>query len=234
MPHELITIITTKDAEVRNRSLDGFCRTADAAATAGRGPRAGPLPPRQREPVRAGAGDLLPRCHLPLSPAGQAAAGRCGPRCRTTGYQHLLHRRFEEAIEEFLAVQHRDGPSDAIASALAAAYHALGFQTLADQVRRSVRSVRGNQWMFRIGPSRPTIRCRSAASCWTAAGPAAPFPILSNARRPHGPVAQRLERHLLPGHGFSRRGPRAERLGGPGRSRPRSASRGRRSRSTCA
>ena len=41
--------------------------------------------------------------------------------------------------------------SDTIASALAAAYHALGFQTLADQVRRSVRSVRGNQWMFRMG-----------------------------------------------------------------------------------
>ena len=34
---------------------------------------------------------------------------------------------------------------------LAEAYHRLGFQTLADQVRRSVRSVRGNQWMFRLG-----------------------------------------------------------------------------------
>ncbi|MBM3890769.1 MAG: UTP--glucose-1-phosphate uridylyltransferase, partial [Verrucomicrobia bacterium] len=43
------------------------------------------------------------------------------------------------------------GPSDAISSALAAAYQRLGFQTLADQVRRSVRSVRGNQWMFRMG-----------------------------------------------------------------------------------
>jgi hypothetical protein len=38
-----------------------------------------------------------------------------------------------------------------MSSALAAAYRALGFQTLADQVRRSVRSVRGNQWMFRAG-----------------------------------------------------------------------------------
>src|SRR5205085_865560 len=42
-------------------------------------------------------------------------------------------------------------PSDAISSALAAAYHRLAFQTLADQVRRSVRAVRGNQWMFRMG-----------------------------------------------------------------------------------
>ena len=32
-----------------------------------------------------------------------------------------------------------------------AAYHCLAFQTLADQVRSSVRTVRGNQWMFRMG-----------------------------------------------------------------------------------
>jgi len=67
------------------------------------------------------------------------------------GYAYFLNRRFEEAIDTFLAVAERQQMSDAIASALAAAYHALGFQTLADQVRRSVRSVRGNQWMFRMG-----------------------------------------------------------------------------------
>jgi hypothetical protein len=43
------------------------------------------------------------------------------------------------------------GVSAAISSALASSYRALGFQTLADQVRRSVRGVRGNQWMFRAG-----------------------------------------------------------------------------------
>ena len=32
MPHDLITMITTSDPAVRDRSLDGFCRTADAAA----------------------------------------------------------------------------------------------------------------------------------------------------------------------------------------------------------
>ena len=48
-----------------------------------------------------------------------------------------------------------------ISSALAAAYHRLGFQTLADQVRRSVRSVRGNQWMFRMGhPADHPLRIR--------------------------------------------------------------------------
>jgi hypothetical protein len=77
------------------------------------------------------------------------------------GYEHLLQRRFEEAIDHFLKVQQADGPSDAISSALAAAYHRLAFQTLADQVRRSVRSVRGNQWMFRMGhPADQPLRLR--------------------------------------------------------------------------
>jgi len=67
------------------------------------------------------------------------------------GYEHLLGRRFQEAIDTFLRSQSNDGSSDALASALAQAYHELGFQTLADQVRHSVRTVRGNQWMFRLG-----------------------------------------------------------------------------------
>jgi hypothetical protein len=67
------------------------------------------------------------------------------------GYEHLLQRRHEEAIRDFLAAQEAQGPSESLSSALAAAYKGLGFQTLADQVRHSVRSVRGNQWMFRVG-----------------------------------------------------------------------------------
>lgn len=77
------------------------------------------------------------------------------------GYEHLLQRRFEEAIASFLHAQASSGPSDALSSALAAAYHRLAFQTLADQVRRSVRSVRGNQWMFRMGhPEDQPLRIR--------------------------------------------------------------------------
>lgn len=74
-------------------------------------------------------------------------------------FQHILERRFPEAIDQLLAVQKVQGPTLAISSALARAYHQLGIQTLADQVRRSVRSVRGNQWMFRIGhPSEHPLR----------------------------------------------------------------------------
>lgn len=67
------------------------------------------------------------------------------------GFEDMLNRRFEEVLDVFLAAQGKDGASGAISSALAAAYRALGFQTLADQVRSSVRNVRGNQWMFRTG-----------------------------------------------------------------------------------
>ncbi len=66
-------------------------------------------------------------------------------------YLLLLERRFEEALGVLLQTQREQGPSDTLSSALAAAYHRLAFQSLADQVRRSVRSARGNQWMFRLG-----------------------------------------------------------------------------------
>ena len=67
------------------------------------------------------------------------------------GYVDLLERRFEQAIVRFREALHRSGPNGAVFSALAEAYHHLCFQTLTDQVRHSVRSARGNQWMFRVG-----------------------------------------------------------------------------------
>jgi hypothetical protein len=77
-------------------------------------------------------------------------------------YQHLLERRFTEAIDELLDAQRQDGPCDGLSSALAKSYHELGFQTLADQVRKSVRTVRGNQWMFRTGhPADHPLRFRT-------------------------------------------------------------------------
>jgi hypothetical protein len=86
------------------------------------------------------------RFYIPLLPATAAPA-----LIPFAGYKLLLERRFEEAIEVFLTAQAEQGASAAISSALAVSYRALGFQTLADQVRRIVRSVRGNQWMFRVG-----------------------------------------------------------------------------------
>lgn len=64
---------------------------------------------------------------------------------------HLKERRFEEAIQCLRNRQETQGASAPLASGLAAAYHGLGFQKLADQVRQSVQAARGNQWMFRVG-----------------------------------------------------------------------------------
>ncbi len=66
-------------------------------------------------------------------------------------HEHMLSRRFVEAIDGMLAMQRTSGATLALTSALAKAYYQLAFQTLADQVRRSVRTVKGNQWMFRVG-----------------------------------------------------------------------------------
>jgi len=174
--HNLIEIITTSDPALRDRSLDGFCRTADAAALREAA--------RALDAFRRGSENLYERVratfflaaiyryHLPakLPPGAKALVP-------FEGYTRLLGRRFEEAIDEFRAVEEQLGPSDAVASALAAAYQALGFQTLADQVRRSVRSVRGNQWMFRMGhPADHPLKIRSELRCRTAAEQ--PFPLL--------------------------------------------------------
>ncbi|MBK9713632.1 MAG: UTP--glucose-1-phosphate uridylyltransferase [Kouleothrix sp.] len=172
---ELINIITSEDPAVRDRSVDAFCRAATAAELMGECAALDALRRRSDnlyERVRA----LfflyaIHRFHLPHKP-GVAARGLVP----YEGYVHLLSRRFEEAIDIFLAAQ-AAGPSVAISSALAAAYHRLGFQTLADQVRRSVRSVRGNQWMFRVGhPADQPLRVRPELLSRPDAE--APFPIL--------------------------------------------------------
>ena len=67
------------------------------------------------------------------------------------GVEAVRARRFEEAITLFQEAVGSAAPDSALCSALADTYHQLAFQSLYDQVRRSVRDARGNQWMFRIG-----------------------------------------------------------------------------------
>jgi hypothetical protein len=160
MAGSLIEIITSTDSSVRNRSLGSVCNAASVeqlvAACA------------ELDDFRRHSDNLyervralfflyaIHRFHLPFKP-GVSQRGLIP----FEGFKHLLHRRFAEAIENFLLVQNAGGPSDPISSGLAAAYQRLAFQTLADQVRRSVRSVRGNQWMFRMGhPADHPLRLR--------------------------------------------------------------------------
>src|SRR5207302_9075616 len=96
------------------------------------------------------------RFHLPAKPALPVSG-----HLPFESYLLLLDRRFEEALRLLTTAQREQGPSDTLSSALAAAYHRLAFQTLADQARRSVRTARGNQWMFRIGhPADQPLRIR--------------------------------------------------------------------------
>jgi len=94
------------------------------------------------------------------------------------GHKHCLARRFEEALGVFLEYQRKNGWSDGLSSALAVAYHGLAFKTLAQQVQKTVRSVRGNQWMFRTGhPLDYPLRLRR--ELLERASPEDPMPVLS-------------------------------------------------------
>jgi hypothetical protein len=168
--HPLIEIIISDDPAVRNQSLDAFAAQASladlleaCAALEAFRRQSGNLYERVRALFFLYA---LHRFHLPQKP-GMQKRGLIPYR----GYEHLLQRRFEEAINAFLGVQAASGINEGIASALAAAYHRLGFQTLADQVRRSVRSVRGNQWMFRVGhPADHPLRIEKRLLAQTSSG----------------------------------------------------------------
>jgi hypothetical protein len=156
----LAEVITARDAETRNRSLDALCRTATLEELL--------LECEALDRFRRSRDNLYERVRalfflyaihrFHISSRKLPASRALIP---FTGYSNLLKRRFEEALDLFLAAQAAAGPSAAISSALAAGYRALGFQTLADQVRRSVRSVRGNQWMFRAAyPEDAPLRIR--------------------------------------------------------------------------
>ncbi|MFK7843695.1 MAG: UTP--glucose-1-phosphate uridylyltransferase [Rhodothermales bacterium] len=157
---ELVKIITSQDSEIRNQPLDAFCREAtlqelyvECAALDKFRRESDNLYERVRALFFLYA---LHRFHLPRR-YEEVASGNVP----YEGVAHLLKRRFEEALEIFLAEQAIHGFNDALSSALATGYQNLGFQTLADQVRRSVRSVQGNQWMFRVGhPADQSLRVR--------------------------------------------------------------------------
>ena len=145
-----IETITSTDPDKRNRSFYDLCRPLSPA---------GLLEAfRELEGFRKKSDNLYDRVRAILflyagyrfflteSP-GTPGTGKIP----YEGFEDLLARRFETAISRFLEHIEKDGPNASLFSGLAEAYHHLSFQILADQVRRSVRSSRGNQWMFRVG-----------------------------------------------------------------------------------
>jgi hypothetical protein len=176
---KLVAVITSKDPDVRNTAVDEFARgasTKDLLAECAALDEFWRNNDNLYERVRA----LfflyaIYRFHLPERRELQGAG-----LIPFEATAHLLKRRFEEASEALQRAERANGLNAALASAYAATYRGLAFKTLADQVRRSVRSVRGNQWMSRIGHPvdyplsiRPELLQRESEG--------APYPILKEA-----------------------------------------------------
>ena len=165
----LLTLITSADDGVRDLSLDAACEKLSLSELLTEAELLDAFR-RTSENLYHRVRALLflysiHRFHLPLRFAREDSNEKKSA-IPFKGYNNLLDRRFEEAIDIFLKVQREEAPSDSISSALASVYHRLAFQTLADQVRRSVRSVSGNQWMFRMGhPADQPLRIRPELVC---------------------------------------------------------------------
>ncbi len=146
----LLEIIQSTDPEVKNRSIDQFCTEATVeeilseAATLDEFRRSSP-----NLYLRVRSLFFLYAIHRFYIPGKENVSSE--GLIPYEAYEHLLKRRFEEAIDLFLKVQEKHGANEGISSGLADAFHQLAFQTLADQVRMSVKSTPGNQWMFRTG-----------------------------------------------------------------------------------
>ena len=157
----LIETITSEDDAIRNRSLDQLCEHATLPQLLEHA--------KQLDAYWRGAENLYHRVRALFFLAGiyqheipPHLAKDAPGLIPFDSYRNLLERRFVETIDSLLLTQADKGPSDGLASALAHAYHELAFQTLADQVRKSVRTVKGNQWMFRTGhPDDHPLRLRS-------------------------------------------------------------------------
>ena len=205
---ELTGIITAAKAEVRNSSLDAFCK---AASTGDLIRETAALDQFRRtsnnlyERVRA----LfflyaIHRFHLPFQAGIRAEA-----RIPFQGYDHLLKRRFEEAIEIFLAAQSADGPMRLYRARWQRCITGWPFRPWPGKCDAACGAVRGNQWMFRTGHAAdyPLIRrnfCGRSDGMY-------PDPAGNHAGT-DGPDAFRMERHFLSGDGFSGRRAGAERI----------------------
>ncbi len=158
----LIEIITSTDPSIKDKSIDDFCRNATLNELLAEA--------KELDHFRKEEQNLyyrvralfflyaIHRFYVPLYP--EIGTEGIIP---YEAFEHMLKRRFEEAIELLKNVQEKHGANEGISSGLSDAYHQLAFQTLANQVRISVRSTAGNKWMFRIGhPSDQPLKIHSS------------------------------------------------------------------------
>lgn len=148
--HPFVELILSEDAEVRDRSLFAAAEGMDERALLD-GCEALEAFWRSSASLyeRVRALVFLAALHRYVLPA-RGLTERHG-RIPHDAHEALLQRRFREAIRALREAEAEARRNDTLASGLAIAYERLGLQFLADQVRLSVRSVPGNQWMFRVG-----------------------------------------------------------------------------------
>ena len=178
----LTDIITASDRRgaqpVARRRLPR--RSARRAAGRVRGAR--PLPPRQRQPLRARARAVLPLRHPPLPHSAATRRGHAARSIPFAGYTNLLKRRFEEAIDIFLAAQ---AERRAERRHLQRAGRRLPRARLPD-ARRPGAPQRALACAATSGCSAPAIppitRCASAPNCCARRRRAVPDPARSHAR----------------------------------------------------
>ena len=146
----LINIITSDIPEIRNTSLESYCRSSSLLDLV---EETELLDSFRRESTnlyhKVRALFFLYSIHRFYLPAISESNNKV--LIPYEAYNHMLKRRYEEAIDIYLKIQKIHGPNEGISSGLSEAYHKLAFQTLANQVRKSVRNTLGNQWMFRTG-----------------------------------------------------------------------------------
>ncbi len=147
---KLTELILSQDADTRNRSVEEFCSSMTMEELLEEAVSLELFRNQSAnlyEKVRAlFLLYVIYRFYLPCRPGA-------GTRAITPyiAYEHILNRRFEEAIDLLLKVQQENGVNQGLCSALADACRKLGFQTLTGQVKLSVKSTVGNSWMFRTG-----------------------------------------------------------------------------------
>ena len=184
--------------------------------------RARRVPPAERQPLRARA-----RAVLPLRDSSLSSPGAAGAEARRTDSVPRLRASARAPLRG----------SDRRLPRGANARRARATRSAARSPRRITGS-RSRRWPTKSAAACarcaatsgcsasaiPTIsRCASAASCSRrAADGSYPDPARAHAGA-DGPHAQRVERHLLPRHGFSRGRAGAERLDRPRRARARRA-----------
>jgi len=156
----LVETIASDRAEVRDRSFFELCASLSTAELLDECERLEAFrvtSPNLYHRVRA-ALYLYAAYRFRLQESNDVA--EAGPIARD-GHAALLGGRYEPAIARLRQELWNDGSHAGTLSALAEAYRHRAFQTLAEQVRRSVRNSRGNQWMFRVGhPDEHPVRLR--------------------------------------------------------------------------